>query len=93
MMSIKEIKQAVSAELQEMDIEKILNELKTFKVKEHTEEWVIDWLMEYLLDEVNRTELTEEVCETNDDFIMYGRKELAESLLSRLKIDFGVEVL
>jgi hypothetical protein len=49
--------------------------------------------MEYLLDEVNRTELTEEVCETNDDFIMYGRKELAESLLSRLKIDFGVEVL
>lgn len=93
MMSIKEIKQDVSAELQEMDIEKILNELKTFKVKEHTEEWVIDWLMEYLLDEVNRTELTEEVCETNDDFIMYGRKELAESLLSRLKIDFGVEVL
>ena len=93
MMSIKEIKQDVSAELQEMDIEKILNELKTFKVKEHTEEWVIDWLMEYLLDEVNRTELTEDICETNDDFIMYGRKELAESLLSRLKIDFGVEVL
>ena len=92
-MSIKEIKQDVSLELQEMDIEQILRELKTFKVKEHTEEWVIDWLMEYLLDEVNRTELTEEVCETNDDFIMYGRKELAESLLSRLKIDFGVEVL
>ena len=92
-MSIKEIKQDVGLELQGMDIEQILNELKTFKVKEHTEEWVIDWLMEYLLDEVNRTELTEEVCETNDDFIMYGRKELAESLLSRLKIDFGVEVL
>ena len=92
-MSIKEIKQDVSLELQEMDIEKILNELKTFKVKEHTEEWVIDWLMEYLLDEVNRTELTEEVCETNDDFIMYGRKELAESLLSRLKIDFGMEIM
>lgn len=92
-MSIKEIKQDVRAELQEMDIEQILSELKTFKVKEHTEEWVIDWLMEYLLDEVNRTELTEDICETNDDFIMYGRKELAESLLSRLKIDFGVEVL
>ena len=92
-MSIKEIKQDVGLELQGMDIEQILSELKTFKVKEHTEEWVIDWLMEYLLDEVNRTELTEEVCETNDDFIMYGRKELAESLLSRLKIDFGVEVL
>lgn len=92
-MSIKEIKQDVRAELQKMDIEQILSELKTFKVKEHTEEWVIDWLMEYLLDEVNRTELTEEVCETNDDFIMYGRKEFAECVLSRLKIDFGVEVL
>jgi hypothetical protein len=92
-MSIKEIKQDVRAELQEMDIEQILSELKTFKVKEHTEEWVIDWLMEYLLDEVNRTELTEDICETNDDFIMYGRKELAESLLSRLKIDFGIEVM
>jgi len=92
-MSIKEIKEDVRLELQEMDIEQILSELKTFKVKEHTEEWVIDWLMEYLLDEVNRTELTEEICETNDDFIMYGRKELAESLLSRLKIDFGVEVM
>ena len=92
-MSIKEIKQDVSAELQEMDIEQILRELKTFKVKEHTEGWVIDWLMEYLLDEVNRTELTEKVCETNDDFIMYGRKEFAECVLSRLKIDFGVEVL
>jgi len=92
-MSIKEIKQDVSLELQEMDIEQILSELKTFKVKEHTEEWVIDWLMEYLLDEVNRTELTEEICETNDDFIMYGRKELAESLLSRLKIDFGMEIM
>ena len=93
MMSIKEIKEDVRLELQEMDIEQILSELKTFKVKEHTEEWVIDWLMEYLLDEVNRTELTEEVCETNDDFIMYGRKEFAECVLSRLKIDFGVEVL
>lgn len=92
-MSIKEIKEDVRLELQEMDIEQILSELKTFKVKEHTEEWVIDWLMEYLLDEVNRTELTEDICETNDDFIMYGRKELAESLLSRLKIDFGVEVM
>jgi hypothetical protein len=91
--SIKEIKEDVRLELQEMDIEQILSELKTFKVKEHTEEWVIDWLMEYLLDEVNRTELTEDICETNDDFIMYGRKELAESLLSRLKIDFGVEVM
>jgi len=92
-MSIKEIKEDVRLELQEMDIEQILSELKTFKVKEHTEEWVIDWLMEYLLDEVNRTELTEEICETNDDFIMYGRKELAESLLSRLKIDFGMEIM
>ena len=93
MMSIKEIKEDVRLELQEMDIEQILSELTTFKLKEHTEEWVIDWLMEYLLDEVNRTELTEGICETNDDFIMFGRKEFAECVLSRLKIDFGVEVL
>ena len=93
MMSIKEIKEDVRLELQEMDIEQILSELKTLKLKEHTEEWVIDWLMEYLLDEVNLTEHTEDTCETNDDFIMYGRKELAECVLARLKIDFGIEVL
>ena len=90
---LKEIKEDVELEVKNMDIEQILSEIKTYKTKEHTEEWVIDWLMEYLLDEVNRTELTEDICENDDDFIMFGRKEFAECVLARLKIDFGVEVL
>tara|TARA_Y100000361_G_scaffold153606_1_gene175864 strand:- start:3045 stop:3320 length:276 start_codon:yes stop_codon:yes gene_type:complete len=90
---LKEIKEDVELEVKDMDIEQILSEIKAYKTKEHTEEWVIDWLMEYLLDEVNRTELTEDTCETNDDFIMFGRKEFAECVLARLKIDFGIEVL
>jgi hypothetical protein len=48
------------------------------------DEALLDYIKEYLIDEVNSTELTEKTCETNDEFIIYGRKELAEILIQRI---------
>jgi len=36
------------------------------------------------MDEVHRTELTEQTCEDIDDGISYGRKELAQILMQRI---------
>tara|TARA_R100001594_G_scaffold134469_1_gene175643 strand:+ start:613 stop:795 length:183 start_codon:yes stop_codon:yes gene_type:complete len=47
-------------------------------------EKAINYVREYLIDEINRTELTEQTCESIDEGIIYGRKELAEILLQRL---------
>ena len=48
------------------------------------DEQLLDYIKEYLIDEVNRTELTEQTCEDIDDGICYGRKELAEILIQRI---------
>lgn len=48
------------------------------------DEALLDYIKEYLIDEVNRTELTEKTCENIDDGICYGRKELAEILIQRI---------
>ena len=48
------------------------------------DEQLINYIKEYLIDEVNRTELTEKTCENIDDGIIYGRKELAEMLIQRI---------
>ena len=47
-------------------------------------EKAINYVKDYLISEKNFTELTETTCESNDDFISYGRKELAEMLLQRI---------
>jgi len=47
-------------------------------------EKTINYVKEYLIDEIQNTELTEEICESIDDGIIYGRKELAEMLLQRI---------
>lgn len=51
------------------------------------------YVMGYLQTEIGRTELTEDICESNDDFIIYGRKELAEVLLSHIhnELDWTVD--
>lgn len=41
-------------------------------------------IVNWLIGEVENTELTEELAETDDDFIIVGRKECAESLLSQI---------
>ena len=48
------------------------------------DEQLLDYIKEYLIDEVNGTELTEQTCEDIDDGICYGRKELAEILIQRI---------
>ena len=48
------------------------------------DEALLDYIKEYLIDEVNNTELTEKTCEDIDDGIIYGRKELAEILIQRI---------
>ena len=47
-------------------------------------EQLINYIKDYLIDEVNNTELTEKTCEDIDDGIIYGRKELAEILIQRI---------
>ena len=47
-------------------------------------EQLINYIKDYLIDEVNNTELTEKTCEDIDDAIIYGRKELAEILIQRI---------
>ena len=48
------------------------------------DEQLINYIKEYLIDEVKRTELTEQTCEDIEDGIIYGRKELAEILIQRI---------
>jgi plastocyanin domain-containing protein len=48
------------------------------------DEALLEYIKEYLIDEVNNTELTEKTCEDIDDGISYGRKELAEILIQRI---------
>ena len=48
------------------------------------DEQLINYIKEYLIDEVNRTELTEQTCEDIHDGIIYGKKELAEILIQRI---------
>ena len=47
-------------------------------------EKLVNYIKEYLIEEVNFTELTEQTCENIDDGICYGRKELAEILIQRI---------
>ncbi len=44
----------------------------------------LEYVKEYLREEIEYTELTEKTCESIDDGIHYGRKELAEELLYRI---------
>ena len=44
----------------------------------------LEFVKEYLRDEIEYTELTEKTCESIDDGILFGRKELAEELLYRI---------
>ena len=46
---------------------------------------------EWLQGEIDNTELTEELCESNDDFLVYGRKECAESLINKMEQDWEVK--
>ena len=45
---------------------------------------LLNYIKDYLIDEVNRTELTDKTCEDIDNGIIYGRKELAEILIQRI---------
>ena len=47
---------------------------------------LISSIVEWLENEVENTELTEKIlCESDDDFIHFGRQECAESLLNQIK--------
>ena len=47
---------------------------------------VIRKIKDWLEHEVENTELTEKIlCESDDDFIHFGRQECAESLLNQIK--------
>ena len=47
---------------------------------------VIRKIKDWLEHEVENTELSEEIlCDTNDDFIHFGRRECAEMLLEQIK--------
>ena len=46
---------------------------------------------EWLQGEIDNTELTEEICESNDDFLVYGRKKCAESLINKMEQDWEVK--
>ena len=47
---------------------------------------LISSIVEWLENEVENTELTEKIlCESDDDFIHFGRHECAESLLNQIK--------
>ena len=47
---------------------------------------MIDKIKKWLEDEVENTELIEKIlCESDDDYIIFGRKECAESLLNQIK--------
>ena len=55
---------------------------QTLRAEIQTLAKIKDWLEE----EVERTELNDEsLCESNDDFIVFGRRECAESLLKQIK--------
>ena len=55
---------------------------QTLRAEIQTLAKIKDWIEE----EVERTELNDEsLCESNDDFIVFGRRECAESLLKQIK--------
>ena len=45
----------------------------------------LEEIKQFCTDEIQNTELSEEICESIDDGIIYGRKELAEILLQKLE--------
>jgi len=47
---------------------------------------VVSEIKKWLKEEVERTELNDEsLCESNDDFIVFGRRECAEGLLKQIE--------
>jgi hypothetical protein len=51
----------------------------------HTQR-VVSEIKKWLKEEVERTELNDEsLCESNDDFIVFGRRECAEGLLKQIE--------
>ena len=48
------------------------------------DEALLDYIKENLIDWANFTELTKDTCETVEDGILYGHKELAEILIQRI---------
>lgn len=54
-----------------------------------TLEQIINWLQ----GEIDNTDMTPEIAEDNDDFLMAGRRECAESLLSYIEeIEIGIDI-
>ena len=49
------------------------------------DEQLLNYIKENLIDWANLTELTKETCETVEDGILYGHKELAEILIQRIE--------
>ena len=47
------------------------------------DEQLLNYIKEYLIDEVNRTELTEQTCEDIDDGICYGRKRTSPNTYAK----------
>jgi len=67
-------------------IKALEQELETTRIACSKQNLVLSKIEEWLEHEVDNTELNDEkLCETNDDFIHFGRRECAESLLEQIE--------
>ena len=67
-------------------IKALEQELETTRIACSKQTLVLSKIEEWLEHEVDNTELNDEkLCETNDDFIHFGRRECAESLLEQIE--------
>ena len=66
--------------------EEMQNELNKFYANPKNVSDTLTKVKEWLQNEVENTELNDEkLCESNDDFIHYGRQECADGLLTQIK--------
>jgi len=67
-------------------IKALEQELETTRIACSKQTLLLSKIEEWLEHEVDNTELNDErLCETNDDFIHFGRRECSESLLEQIK--------
>ena len=46
---------------------------------------LLEYVFDLLQNEIDNTELTEELCESKDDFLVYSRKAFAKSILTKVE--------
>ena len=67
-------------------IKALEQELETTRIACSKQTLLLSKIEEWLEHEVDNTELNDEkLCESNDDFIHYGRQECADGLLTQIK--------